>query len=93
MYLITFIKKFFHSHYNKYVEIFKLFPTKTAYYVKRQKISKIFFEKLAFYGLDMELEPEPVSKVGTRTGTITFSKVGTGTITFQKSEPDSEPEP
>jgi hypothetical protein len=26
---------------------------------KVQKISKNFFEKFAFYGLDMELEPEP----------------------------------
>jgi hypothetical protein len=40
------------------VEIYKLFPSKTAYYVKRQKkIEK--FEKLAFYGIDMELELEP----------------------------------
>jgi hypothetical protein len=34
-------------------------PSKTAYYVKRQKNSKIFLEKFAFYGLDIELEPEP----------------------------------
>ncbi len=28
--------------------------------MKKDKIiSKIFFEKFAFYGLDMELEPEP----------------------------------
>ncbi len=26
---------------------------------KVKKNPKIFFEKLAFYGLDMELEPEP----------------------------------
>ncbi len=26
---------------------------------KVKKISKIFFEKFAFHGLDMELEPEP----------------------------------
>ncbi len=38
---------------NKFVEIYKLFL------VKRQKISKKFFENFAFYGLDMELEPEP----------------------------------
>ncbi len=30
-----------------------------TYYVKRQQISKIIFEKFAFYGLDMEPEPEP----------------------------------
>jgi hypothetical protein len=72
------------TFYNKFVEILKLFPTKTA--KKRKKAKKIpnFLEKFAFYGPDMELEPEP--EVGT--GTITFSKFGTGTITFQKSEPE-----
>jgi hypothetical protein len=44
---------------SKFVEIYKLFPSKTAHYEKRQNTSNIFFEKLAFYGLDMELEPEP----------------------------------
>jgi|LakMenE18May11ns_1017448.scaffolds.fasta_scaffold9638605_1 hypothetical protein len=40
----------------------------------------------------MEPEPEPsLSKVGTRIGT-NFSKVGTGTVTFKKSEPELEPE-
>jgi hypothetical protein len=29
------------------------------YFVKRQKNAKILFEKSAFYGLDLELEPEP----------------------------------
>ena len=82
---------FFFIHiYNKFVEIFKLFPTKTAYYVQRQKNSQNFFEKFAFYSLDMESwnRNRNFSKVGTGTGTgsITFSKVGTGTrtITFQK---------
>ncbi len=54
MYLITFIlKKFSFTFYIKFIEIYK------AYYVKMQKNSKIFLEKFAFYGLDMELEPEP----------------------------------
>jgi hypothetical protein len=62
MYLITLnlqLKFFSFTFYNKFVAIFKLFPTKTAYYVKRQKNSTIFLEKFAFNGLDMELEPEP----------------------------------
>jgi hypothetical protein len=55
MYLITLILTF----YNRFVEIYKLFPCKTAYYAKRQKNCQNFLEKFAFYGLDMELEPEP----------------------------------
>jgi hypothetical protein len=43
----------------KFKLIYKLFPSKTAYCVKRQIFSKKKFEKFAFYGLDMELEPEP----------------------------------
>jgi hypothetical protein len=43
------------TFYNKFVDIYNLFPCKTAYYVKR----KIFLEKFAFYGIDMGLEPEP----------------------------------
>ena len=39
--------------------MYKLFPCKTAYYVKKQKNSKNILEILAFYGLDMELEQEP----------------------------------
>jgi hypothetical protein len=39
--------------------MYKLFPSKTAYCVKRQNIFQNFFDKFAFYGLDMELEPEP----------------------------------
>jgi hypothetical protein len=59
MYLITFLKKknSFTFH-NKIIEIYKLFPCKTAYYVIGQKKSKIFIENFAFSGLDMELEPE-----------------------------------
>jgi hypothetical protein len=53
------LKKMLFIFYNKFVEIYKLLPSKTAYCVKRQNLSKIFFEKFAFYGLDMELEPEP----------------------------------
>jgi hypothetical protein len=37
MYLITFIKKISFTFYNKFVENYKLFPCKTAYYAKRQK--------------------------------------------------------
>jgi|LakMenE01Jun11ns_1017448.scaffolds.fasta_scaffold9537455_1 hypothetical protein len=51
-------KKFLITFYNEIVEIYKLFPCKTAYDVKRQKKSHIFLTKFAFYGLDMELEPE-----------------------------------
>jgi hypothetical protein len=58
MYLISSINIFSFTFYNKFVEIYKLFPCKTAYKVKRQ-FSNIFFEKICFYGLDMELEPEP----------------------------------
>jgi hypothetical protein len=58
MYLISFIKNFSFAFYNKFVEIYKLSPCKTAYKVKRQKFSKSFFEKFAFCGLDIELEPE-----------------------------------
>ncbi len=68
------------TFYHKFVEIYKLFSSKTAYYVKiLKKISKIFW-KICFlwsrYG------------AGTGTGTVTFSKVGTGTINFQKLEPE-----
>ncbi len=50
------LKKFFFTFYNKFVDFYNLFPCKTAYYVKRKHIFK---EKFAFYGIDMELEPEP----------------------------------
>jgi hypothetical protein len=53
------LKFFSFTFYNEFVEIYKLFPCKTAYYVKRLKNSKNILEKFAFYGLDMELEPEP----------------------------------
>ncbi len=60
MYLISFIKLFFHSHFTKkFDETYKFFPCKKAYYVKRQDFIKKFFDKFAFYGLDMEPEPEP----------------------------------
>jgi len=58
MYLITFIKHFFISHFTiNFVEIDKPFPCKTACYVKRQKMSKVCLEKFSFYGLNMEPEP------------------------------------
>jgi hypothetical protein len=37
----------------------KKLPCKKAYCVKRQDFSNNFFEEFAFYGLDMEPEPEP----------------------------------
>jgi hypothetical protein len=89
MYLISFIKNLFSfTFYNKFVEIYNLFPCKTAYYVKRQNK----FEKFTLCGLDMELEPE-LFKSRNRNRNYSFSKVGTGTgtITFQKSEPEPEP--
>jgi hypothetical protein len=98
MYLITVpsFNIFSLTFYNKFVEIYKLFPCKTAYYVKRQKNFQNFFFIIFFSGLDMELEPEPepqLFKIGNRNHN--FSKVGTatgtGTITFQKSEPEPEP--
>jgi hypothetical protein len=60
MYLITFIKKNFHSHFTisllKFINFFLVKPlTKN----KDKKNSEIFLDKFAFYGLDMELEPEP----------------------------------
>ncbi len=59
MYLISFIKHFFHSLNHKFVDIYELFPCETAYQVKSQKKFQHFFEKFAFYGLHMDLEPEP----------------------------------
>ncbi len=43
------------TFYNKFVNIYNLSPCKKADYVKRKQIFK---EKFAFYGIDMELEPE-----------------------------------
>jgi hypothetical protein len=62
------------------------YPCKTAFSEKGKKIPNIFFGKLAFYGLDMELNRN-------RSRNCNFSKIGTGTgtITFQKSEPEPEP--
>ncbi len=39
--------------------IYAKIVTKLGDLTVKIKISKVFFEKLAFYGLDMELEPEP----------------------------------
>jgi hypothetical protein len=61
------------------MKLINFFSCTEAYYVKRQDFSKLFFEKLAFYGLDIEPQPEPelvesrnrnYSKVGTGTGTV-----------------------
>jgi hypothetical protein len=45
MYLFDYLhlKIFSFTFYNKFVAIFKLYPAKTAYYVKRQKKFQIFF--------------------------------------------------
>jgi hypothetical protein len=51
--IIIHLEIFSFTFYNKFVELF------LEKQLKRQKKIQIFFEKLAFYGLDMELEPEP----------------------------------
>jgi len=57
------LKIFSFTLYNKFVDIYKLFPCKTAYYVKRERN---FLRKICFlwyrYGAD------------TGTGTVTFQK-------------------
>jgi hypothetical protein len=59
MYLITFILKNFHSHFTiNLLKIINFFLVKRLTMQKGKKISKTFLEKLAFYGLDIELEPE-----------------------------------
>ncbi len=59
MYLITFIKKFLHSHFTiNLLKFIKFFLVKQLTMQEGKKNSEIFFEKFAFYGLDMELEPE-----------------------------------
>jgi hypothetical protein len=76
MYLITFIKKKFHSHFTiNLLKFINFFLVKQLTMQEGKKFPKIFLEKFAFYGLDMELEPE----------------TGSGTVTFQKKEPESEP--
>jgi hypothetical protein len=50
MYLISF---------NKFDETYTFFPCKKAYYIKRQDFSKNFLLSCAFYGVDMDPEPEP----------------------------------
>jgi hypothetical protein len=90
MYLITFIKRFFSfTFYNKFVEISKLFPTKTTYYVKRQIIKN--FKKFVCLEMELVSEPEPelfLSRIRNqnhnffkcRNRNHNFSKVGTGTV-------------
>jgi hypothetical protein len=86
------------TFYNKFVENYKLFPCKTAYYQKDKKNSKIFLEKFTFYGLDIELEPEPEPELfksrnrnrnhnffKSRNRNHNFSKVGTGIGTVKNS--------
>jgi len=41
------------------LKIINFFLVKQLTMQKGKKNSKIFLEKLAFYGLDIELEPEP----------------------------------
>ncbi len=60
MYLITLIIKNFHSHFTiNLLKIINFFLVKQRTLQKGKKISEIFLEKFAFYGLDIELEPEP----------------------------------
>ncbi len=60
MYLITFIKKNFHSHFIiNLLKFLNFFLVKKLTMQKGKKISKIFLEIFAFHGLDVELEPEP----------------------------------
>jgi hypothetical protein len=61
MYLITFI---LHITINL-LKFINFFLVKQLTMQKGKKISPIFLEKFAFYGLDMELEPG---------GTVTFQK-------------------
>jgi hypothetical protein len=72
MYLISFILQFFHSHFTiNLLKLTNFFLVKKLIMLKAKKI-QIFFYKFAFYGLDMEQEPEPArnfSKVGTK---VTF---------------------
>jgi hypothetical protein len=59
MYLITFIKKFFHSHFTiNLLKFLNFFLLKQLTMQKGKQISNFFFEKFAFYGLDMEKQPE-----------------------------------
>jgi hypothetical protein len=77
MYLIPSFNIFLFTFYKKYVEIYKLFPCKTAYYVKGKKNFQIFFEKFPFLVLIWSWNRNRnrnFSKVGTGTGTITFQK-------------------
>ncbi len=68
-------------------------PVKQLFNLKGKTNSKFFFEKLAFYGLDMALEPEPepelfrsrnqnhkLLKSRNRNLNHNFSKVETGTV-------------
>ena len=89
MYLVSFIKKFFHSHFTiNLLEFMNFFLVKQLN-SKKSKNFQTFFRKICFlwsrYGAG--------TGTGTGTGTVTFSKVGTGTgtITFQKLEPEPEP--
>jgi hypothetical protein len=62
MYLISFILTFLSfTFYIKYDETDKFFLCKnlTMLNLKRQDFIQKIFEKFAFYGLDMEPEPEP----------------------------------
>jgi hypothetical protein len=69
---------FLFTFYNKFFEIYKLFPC----IVKRQKNYKSFLKNLLFMVWKWSWN---------RNRNRNFSKVGTGTITFQKLEPEPEP--
>jgi hypothetical protein len=60
MYLISFIKKFFHSHFTINLLKFMNFFLVKQLNSKKSKNFQTFLKKnLLLYGLDMELEPEP----------------------------------
>jgi hypothetical protein len=67
-------KVFSFTFFNKFVEIYQLFPVKQLTTVcKKAKKFQNFSGKICFLWSRYEAGPG--------TGTITFSKVGTGTIT------------
>ncbi len=60
MYLISFFKNFFHSHFTiNLLEFMNFFLVKQLNSKKSKNFQTFFLEIFAFYGLDMELKPEP----------------------------------
>ena len=60
MYLISFIKNFFHSHLTiTLLEFMNFFLVKQLNSKKSKNFQTFLKKNLLLYGLDMELEPEP----------------------------------